>query len=183
MYCPECRSEYRAGVVRCVTCDVALIETLPELKPITVEEDTRAVGRSGESGLSQKVQMEGRTIDLSRCFVFEEAKEIQGLLEDEAVSTLLREVGLEFPDHRARFEVHVRPQDHAKADQLLHGHWRNLAAAEAGGDVAADDPERCPACGASVPLDVAECPECGLNVGIGGSDPAEDEEGAGAAAE
>jgi len=30
MYCPNCRSEYRAGFSRCKDCDVALVDELPE---------------------------------------------------------------------------------------------------------------------------------------------------------
>lgn len=39
MYCPICRSEYRAGYTRCAECDVDLVETLPEevVKPGYVE--------------------------------------------------------------------------------------------------------------------------------------------------
>jgi len=32
MYCPECRSEYRYGIMRCATCDVALVETVPPIE-------------------------------------------------------------------------------------------------------------------------------------------------------
>jgi hypothetical protein len=31
MFCPECRSEYRAGFTRCAACDVALVADLPAL--------------------------------------------------------------------------------------------------------------------------------------------------------
>lgn len=29
MYCPNCRSEYRAGFSRCKDCDIALVDELP----------------------------------------------------------------------------------------------------------------------------------------------------------
>jgi hypothetical protein len=28
-YCPECRYEYRAGIIRCSDCDMPLVEKLP----------------------------------------------------------------------------------------------------------------------------------------------------------
>ncbi len=31
MFCPQCRSEYRAGFTRCDDCDVPLVATLPPL--------------------------------------------------------------------------------------------------------------------------------------------------------
>ena len=30
MFCPQCRSEYRAGFTRCADCDVALVESLDD---------------------------------------------------------------------------------------------------------------------------------------------------------
>jgi hypothetical protein len=35
MFCPQCKSEYRPGFTRCVDCDVALVEKLPEPDPAT----------------------------------------------------------------------------------------------------------------------------------------------------
>jgi len=38
MFCPNCRSEYRAGVTRCADCDVDLVDELPpEPEPEWVE--------------------------------------------------------------------------------------------------------------------------------------------------
>jgi Putative prokaryotic signal transducing protein len=38
MFCPNCRSEYRAGFTRCSDCDVALVAELPaEEKPEFVD--------------------------------------------------------------------------------------------------------------------------------------------------
>ena len=37
MYCPECRSEYRPGFIRCNDCDVELVDHLPEPAPAESE--------------------------------------------------------------------------------------------------------------------------------------------------
>ncbi len=38
MYCPECRSEYRPGFVRCADCGVELVDHLPAIAPVESEE-------------------------------------------------------------------------------------------------------------------------------------------------
>lgn len=174
MFCPSCRSEYRAGITTCVTCGVPLIEALAEVLPIGASEATLPVGISGERTLSRNVEIEGRSVDLARTFPYEQAAEMAAVLEDEGIPSRRLEVtGIEFPDHRPRFEVHVRTADHVKAETLLHGRWRELAENEGGMSETPDDPEQCPACGARIPLDVAECPDCGLNVGAAGEEAAE----------
>ena len=39
MFCPKCRGEFREGFVRCIKCDVDLVETLPEDKTESIKND------------------------------------------------------------------------------------------------------------------------------------------------
>jgi hypothetical protein len=143
------------------------VDALPEIREIDPSEPTMAVGMSGAQSLQRTIEARGRKIDLGKVFGYQEAVELGRVLEDEGIPILLRDLeGLELPDQRPRFEVHVRVENHARAEEILHARWRELAAEE-GGVSSDEDPEKCPACGARVPLEVEECPECGLVVGVG----------------
>ena len=43
MYCPSCRSEYRAGIAACKPCGVPLVEVLPAVEMISETDETAAV--------------------------------------------------------------------------------------------------------------------------------------------
>lgn len=163
MYCPSCRSEYRAGITDCHGCGVALVDALPELRRAVRDDDpTVAIGLG--DGTLNVLEHEGKKVDLGRVFPLERAKELQSIVERAGVPTLLRErAELVFPDRKPRFELHVHADDRQTAEELLREAWAALVEA----DVAATPAsiEECPACGANVPLDAEACPDCGLVVG------------------
>ncbi len=177
MFCATCRGEFRAGIVRCPTCDVALVDALPETENVVLGDDTVAVGVSGENAAQRVAEVDGRTIDLLKAFPYDVASELLRDLEGAHIAAVLRPLSrLPLRDPRPHFEVHVRPEDQARAVGVLHAKWLKNAAQEQGAAVGAVDAEHCPACGAGVPLDVKECPDCGLTVGIAVEEDEADEE-------
>lgn len=56
MYCPSCRSEYRAGFSRCEDCDVALIAELPqEQERFTELVEVLSTADAGEVALIESI--------------------------------------------------------------------------------------------------------------------------------
>ena len=176
-FCPECRSEYRAGFELCATCEgVALVDTLPEIVKLVPTDETLAVGITPEDDVSRKVEVEGRVIDLARAFSFNETNEFQRILQSAGFASIAREIeGIAFPGGQVRYEVHVRVVDHEEAEPFLREQWE-AAVAEEGGAVEQISADKCPACGADVPPDVEECPDCGLFVGALSEDDDEEED-------
>jgi len=168
-FCPMCRSEYRKGFNVCATCEgnVALVEELPQIEELRVEDvsKTKPVGFASTSEISRQVEIEGRSIDLMRVYFLGQASEIEMTLRERGVPAVIVPVEVQFPDDHQRFEVRVKNEDHARAEEILREEFASMVANEEGDVVGGTDAESCPACGAHVPLDVEECPECGLNVG------------------
>lgn len=153
MYCPSCRSEYRAGITTCQPCGVALVEALPEVDMIEEGDETAAVDTSGGT-------------DAARAFTYDVASELVRDLEQVGIPSVLRALDKALlRDPRPHYQVHVRLADQARAAATLHARWLESARREAGAPLASTAIEQCPACGASVPLDAEECPDCGLTVG------------------
>src|SRR5688572_15037076 len=164
-YCPNCRSEYRAGFTSCKACGgLALVDELPEVLELRPEDlaDSLPVGFT-EGGSGRGVEVDGRVIDPSRVFLLDMATRMRDTLADHDVASLIVPVDdVFFPDNVSRFEVRVHKNVQAEAERLLVDLWRETVAAEGvegGGPV---DIDTCPACGTKVPLDVEECPDCGL---------------------
>lgn len=181
-FCPQCHAEYRPGFEACATCEgVALVAELPKLVKLTDGEETLPVqiASSGDSE-SRRVRVGDIEVDLDRAYPVTVAAELKQVLIESGHAALIKEIqGIEFPGGEVRYEVHVRKDDHAEAEKALREVWAQMSAAEGLGDGASGvDAGQCPACGAKVPMNVADCPDCGLCVGVGEPDEDEDEAGA-----
>lgn len=169
MFCPQCESEYRPGFEMCAHCEVALVEELGVQNRISLDEfdDTVPVGVASSSDLVSIVEIQGRKLDRLRVHVLEVAQGLQKVLEAQGVAQIVTPIeDVEFSDRRPRFEVRVRKPDHGAAEDILRAFWKENVEAEGTEAEEPQDPEACPACGASVPANEAECPECGLYVGV-----------------
>ena len=172
MFCPKCHAEYRPGFEECSSCKVALVQTLQvdHLTPEDVQ-DTLPVGRTSSSEVGHRVTVHGQEYDLMRLFTLGVAMELQGLLTAEGFGVLIKPVDEEFPDQRQLFEVRVRTERHAAAEEVVRAEFaRRVAEEGVGAELAAAPVDTCPACGAHVPLEAEECPDCGLVVGVAGDD-------------
>lgn len=172
-FCPKCHSEYREGFKACPPCDdTPLVDELPKVEELRLEdvENTAPVGSASSAEVGRPVEIDGRSIDLLRVHVLSEASALNHMLLERGVPALIAPLeGVDFPDGQQRFEVRVHKDNHERAEALIREVWAEqvdvegtAAPAEGAEGTGAED---CPACGAHIPLDVAECPECGLVVG------------------
>ncbi len=157
MYCPTCRSEFVAAMVRCPTCDTELVA---ELQKDHLEER--------KDLLAHAVQ-EGRALAVSQGS-FDAASELaDSLLAVRIAAQVAKPPGTEC-DHEqgpcTHYKVMILQEDQEVAAKRLHAQYRELVAREGTGARLADAPsDACPACGATVPENAEECPDCGLAFG------------------
>jgi len=155
MYCPQCRSEYRAGFTTCATCKVDLVAELP---PADAFESPDAMAKVLQGKETQAILV-GSHVDLSEAQTFLATKRVASVLAGEAAE------GEETPIAH-RFFLMVAADELERARDAIHAQWREGAIAQGlllrEGPVSAD---ACPACGAAVSADVSECPDCGLFLG------------------
>ena len=182
-FCPQCRSEFRAGFEVCKSCgDVPLVDELSEVQELGphVLDQTAPVGLASDSDLVRPQEIEGIIVDLLRVFPLKLVKELQADLSAAGFASLVVPMPVTFPDMMPRFELRVMADQRVDAEARLRERWSETVAAEGFGEVANEaSVDECPACGAQVPLDVDTCPECGLFVGMA----AEDEDEAAESAE
>lgn len=167
-FCPKCRSEYRADIQRCATCDEALVaeEDLPvhmsdqeiiaamseeelvsvfegplqALKPVQTRLLEAGIPAALRQGEELKTEM-GLFIKLQLVVRKDDLEKVAGLVGEEYRENLRREGLL----------------DVATSEGLEHP--QSDASEETDGDLA------CPACGCTDPLVEGECPECGIFLG------------------
>ncbi|MDR0964941.1 MAG: hypothetical protein LBM75_00255 [Myxococcales bacterium] len=168
MYCPECQSEYREGVVRCAPCDCALVETLPEETNEEKHERLRTAVAAGEAIQIAKANYQ----EAARMIETIQARGVDAMLmgDDKAACAPARGCCAQ------AFFVAVLPEDVEAAAKALRAAHRELVesheeasleALDAMVDLDAEGEKVCPACGTSFEGTPQECPDCGLYLGVG----------------
>lgn len=160
-YCPECRSEYRRGIERCPTCDVALVEQLSQANKETTHEGARQY-------------LAARTSGAITTGALEPCREVRDHLLACGVPCLIAEHeepgSTDVPSVFQRYDVIAAEEDLQRIRELMTGRW--LAMLDDGVEVregtvelTAGQEVTCPACGATFIVEGDECPECGLYLG------------------
>ena len=157
-YCPRCREEYRADIVTCADCSIALISgrqmrDLYGSKPgrsmvITEDEPVCTVRKGGLQAI----------------------KDLQIYLQQQGLPSLVaKEPGAACGCRGVEVLLQVREDDLAEVLRVLAlEHWESTGLADH--DTCPVDavynPEEgeavCPACGSRFSTSLAECPDCGL---------------------
>lgn len=161
-FCPECRSEYRLGILKCAHCDVFLVAELPEAPPETTLEGARQY-------------IESHTPLTIMVAALEPCREVRDQLLADGVPCLIAETAegeaTDVPAIFQRFNVVVAEEDLGRVKELLSGRFDEMVQAE-GGSVGSIEVSleqgaevTCPACGATFTLEGEECPDCGLFIG------------------
>jgi hypothetical protein len=155
-FCPECRAEYRPGFTRCASCDVDLVESLPEFAPLTEEEMRKA--------------LEGKELVAITSGYIDAVLEMRDQLAGMRILSLVEEAEKAPPQPGLprRVKLMVAKDSLEAAAACMGETFRSMVAQEGLKPNAEITYERCPACNSPVPPDAEECPECGLVVGKGG---------------
>jgi hypothetical protein len=153
--CPSCGAEYVWTATTCSDCGISLVaggaapqRDEQELPPVAELVCVRAAALGWARALSERLADAGIP---SRIEVARE--------QDDDGS--VRRPGANLP-----FGVYVLPADAEAAAEVDADFVREQLPdlSEHGGIAEGDDPDRCPACGASA-AGAAECPDCGLALG------------------
>ena len=158
MYCSVCRSEFREGITRCASCDVALVEKLPFPDP-TGDEKAMAEALADRALVSVVV---GQVHNIREAQAVLKSAKIPSLVAPEADSEI-------DPGMHPRLYLLVAQEQVEEARAVFESQWMQGLAGE-GVEFAANpsddsDESVCPACGTALTPNVTECGECGLFLG------------------
>lgn len=165
-YCPACRDEYRAEIVRCAVCEIELL-TGDQMQALDEGNQQKRQNRAGA------LTPEDEIVTIHKA-PLADIKRLEGLLREERIAAVI--VGDEQSCGKSccptNFYLQVRRQDALDALQVVEGdHARHTALhhhdyRHGDGVFNADAGEAsCPACGHRFPTAFSTCPECGLCFG------------------
>jgi len=160
VFCPSCRSEFRAGFTHCASCDVDLVESLdgPGKVDLPLPGATSAPTRATRSGGPVQEQP---PVAFCGFLALDEAVEARAKLKTENVKSeiLIREddpVGGE--PAKDTYWLRLSPAFFKKAADLL---GYDDAAVASSDEEEAGEMVACSECGENVGADETFCPHCG----------------------
>lgn len=156
MFCPECRSEFRAEIVFCQSCEVDLVAALESEDLFTSIQKMEAT--LAEVALVPVVM--GNPPELRRLQ--------EGLYRERLPSVLANAgEGAYTPGTAAQLYLMAPEEDLPKiADYITRTNQESLHREGVVEEVSLGQISSCPACGSDAPTEAAECPECGLMLGV-----------------
>ncbi len=163
MFCPQCRAEFLEGVTRCQSCQVDLVDSIPDED---IFASTEAMARA-LAGRELEAVVVGHHVAL---------RETQKALTDARIpSVIAGEAGEVEAGLHNRFFLMVEAARLEEARAFFHRRWSQGLEDEGVMIATAADPATtatgvCPACQSPVPDESQECPECGLFLGSSASD-------------
>ncbi len=148
MFCPSCRSEYRAGVERCPTCEVFLVQSLDDAAGGAAPH-ARAQDHAPDPDLAHAIAVVG-------FLSLDEARGARRVLRDAGIASeiLIRESDDPAAADGEECWIRVAPKHYRAAVALLGEEPEVESAPEAEGTL-------CSACHGPVSEDAVECPHCG----------------------
>lgn len=156
MYCPKCGGEYRANVLMCAMCQIALVNE----KPVTGDKFSPVAMEEALAGRELRGVLEGAFIPVFEAQRSLSSAGIMSLIADDAGQPVAQGTS-------QQFFLMVAEGDHPQARNYFKTLWEqgrlslglNLI------EELAASTDACPACGSPLSESVAECGDCGLVVG------------------
>lgn len=164
--CPGCREEFLDHIQTCELCNKDLVEEGDEL-----------LFKSKGELLSKEELLKSEMIIFTEG-VLPQCRELEKVLNDAMVSCAVYPVKTDYSNQALgassdmKYQVLIRMDDLALAQEALQGHFRAQIVKEGQGDLVKEvvdlskDVITCPACLESVTLNNGECPSCGLALGV-----------------